>query len=210
MVRIPSLAPLVSMALLLATVLATRRSGRGAGLLLALGGAAAIVASRRAGEAPAFPGSTLVTAGLCALLVLGWLLAALEWARDERAAQPAGAPRSASPAGATEETAKAAGHGGALPAGERELRQISHDLVQPLAAISNYAELIRASSSGAVQGYALEVAGLSARMAKRIREELNSGRSQAAAHPTASGTASAPDRPESRHIPADQNVEGPE
>jgi signal transduction histidine kinase len=209
MVRIPSIGPLVSMALLLATVLATRRLGRGAGLLLALGGAAAIVASSRSGEEPAFPGPMgLVTAGLCALLVLGWLFAALEWARDERAARPAGPGPDRARVGTAEEAAKAASSGGQSPAGERELRQISHDLVQPLAAISNYAELIRASSSGQIQGYALEVAGLSARMAKRIREELNSGRLQAGASTPLGTPASA--RPEARHIAADKNVEGPE
>jgi signal transduction histidine kinase len=209
---VPSLGPLVSMALLLATVFATRWFGRGAGLLLALGGAVAIVASRRSGEEPAIPASTgLVSAGLCALLVLGWLLATLERARDERDARPAGPLPDGPRAGAGEQTAKAASDPGPLPSGERELRQISHDLVQPLAAISNYAELIRASSSGEVQGYALEVAGLSTRMAKRIREALNSGRAQTGAHSAPPGTA--PDssaRPEARPIRADKNVEGPE
>ena len=48
-------------------------------------------------------------------------------------------------------------------------RRTVHDLMQPLGAISNYAELIRRQSSDAVQGYAGEIARIALSMAATIR-----------------------------------------
>ena len=214
MVWAPSLRPLIPAALLLATVLATWWRGRGVGLVVALGGAAAIAAPRWFVESLwVMTGTNLLFSGLCGLLVLGWLLAALERARAERNARLIETLReeiSGVRAGTGERIASAADRAVPPASGENELRQISHDLVQPLAAISNYAELIRGKSTGDIRGYAQEVAGLAARMAKRIREGLNSGRvrsgdsAQRGSAPSSSARAAAHD------IIAGKNVEGPE
>jgi signal transduction histidine kinase len=214
MVWAPSLRPLIPTALLLATVLGTWWRGRGVGLVVALGGAAAIAAPRWFDEAQwVITGTTLLFSGLCGLLVLGWLLAAVERARAGRNARLIETLReeiSGARAGTRERIASAADRAVPPASGENELRQISHDLVQPLAAISNYAELIRGKSTGDIQGYAQEVAGLAARMAKRIREVLNSGRVRSgdAAAPGPVAVSSA--RTVVRDTIGGKNVEGPE
>ena len=213
MVWMPSLRPLIPTALLLATVLGTWVRGRGVGLVLALGGAAAIAAPSWFVEAGwVMTGANLLFSGLCGLLVLGWLFAALERARAERNArliETLRAEISGAGTGTEERIASAADRAEPPSQVERELRQISHDLVQPLAAITNYAELIRGKSSGEVQTYAHEVAGLAARMAKRIREVLNSRRVRSG--DSAPGPASISSARAAAHgITAAENVEGPE
>ncbi len=53
---------------------------------------------------------------------------------------------------------------------ERNARSVSHELMQPLGAITNYAEMIRLHSSGDVRGYASSILEVSAKTARGIRE----------------------------------------
>ena len=49
---------------------------------------------------------------------------------------------------------------------------VVHDLMQPLGAITNYAEMIRMHSTGNVSGYASRIIEVSAKTARRIRERV--------------------------------------
>lgn len=200
--------PLLSPVLMLAIVLNTWRVGRRAGLIVAVGGIVALLAPRWFGESQATTETSLLSAGLCTLLLLGWVLAALERSRAERDArrlETLSNDVSSARASAGVATAVAASDSGLPPPPESDLRQISHDLVQPLAAISNYAELIRGLSSGDVQGYAREIAGLSARMAKGIREVLHSRRGR-----LEDSALDPPAREAGHDLTVDIKVEGPE
>ena len=53
---------------------------------------------------------------------------------------------------------------------ERSARSVSHELMQPLGAITNYAEMIRLLSTGDVRTYASSILEVSAKTALRIRE----------------------------------------
>ena len=53
---------------------------------------------------------------------------------------------------------------------ERSARSVSHELMQPLGAITNYAEMIRLHSTGDVRAYASSILDVSAKMARGIRD----------------------------------------
>ncbi len=53
---------------------------------------------------------------------------------------------------------------------ERSARSVSHEMMQPLGAITNYAEMIRLHSTGDVREYASSILEVSARTAKGIRD----------------------------------------
>ena len=78
---------------------------------------------------------------------------------------PTDEPRSPASDGAPAEERHAGGsevRGGLSP-------RTKHDLMQPLAAITNYAELIRMQSSDAPQRHATEIVRLAAELASAIR-----------------------------------------
>lgn len=56
-----------------------------------------------------------------------------------------------------------------------EARRATHDLMQRIGAISNYAELIRLQSAGDVQTHAVEIARLATALAATLRQQANSG-----------------------------------
>ena len=53
---------------------------------------------------------------------------------------------------------------------ERSARSVSHELMQPLGAITNYAEMIRLHATGDVRAYASSILEVSAKTARSIRD----------------------------------------
>lgn len=56
-----------------------------------------------------------------------------------------------------------------------EARRATHDLMQRIGAISNYAELIRLQSTGDVKMHAAEISRLAAALAATLRQQANRG-----------------------------------